>query len=245
MASQNYIVDRGRAPRAVTPKEAHDYRTKGFMNRLGQIAPYGIMAGMGYGAGAGAFGAGAAGGAGGAAGGVPSMPWTLGAGSYGATAPAVTGGGPVAGGFFRSLGKFFGSPGGAELTRLGGDLAGGYLQNRGMNRATDLSANANADTLAWLKAQDARDFAEYEKERTRNWAFEDEDRRYGLEDRAHKYKREGEREGRLAPFRDGAERGYQTLSSLLFNPGQRMSETGPISNAVQRRSLADLMRGSR
>ena len=50
MPSQNYIVDRGKAPRAVTPQEAYDYMNKGFMNRLGQYAPYAIMAGMGYGA---------------------------------------------------------------------------------------------------------------------------------------------------------------------------------------------------
>src|SRR3990167_42675 len=46
MPSQNYIVDRGRAPRAVTAQESDDYMNKGFMNWLGKYAPYGIMAGI-------------------------------------------------------------------------------------------------------------------------------------------------------------------------------------------------------
>lgn len=140
----------------------------------------------------------------------------------------------------KGAGKFLGSPGGAAATSLAGTLIGAGMQNRGANRATDIASRANEDSLAWLKQQDAMDRAEYEKERARAWAFEEEDRRYGLEDRAHKYKREAEREDRLAPFRNGAERGYQTLSGLLFNPGASLPQARPASGATSRR-LSDLV----
>ena len=100
----------------------------------------------------------------------------------------------------------------------------------------------NQQALDLLRKQDERDFAEYLKERERGWRIEDEQLGFAREDRAHKYKREGEREARLTPFRAGAERGYQTLSSLLYNPNQRMVTTPPVSGAVKRHSLADLLR---
>lgn len=153
---------------------------------------------------------------------------------------AGTGAGMGAKGFFSTLGKFFGSPGGSQMTDLAGNLIGAGMQNRSANRAADISGRYNQDALAFLKEQDARDYAEYQKERERGWRYEDEDRRYASEDRAHRYKREGEREGRLAPFRQGAERGYQTLSSLLFNPNQQTAMHAPVGD-VQRRSLADLV----
>ena len=170
--------------------------------------------------------------------------------------PAV--GGALAGigrsGVGKGVGKFFNSPGGAQLTNLAGLLVGSGLESRGANRAADLTARANTDTLAWLKEQDARDRAEYEKEREREWRLTDEDRarKYGYEDidrgrteedRQLKLLREREREGRLAPFRQGAERGYQTLSSLLFNPSQAMGRSVPVGT-TGRASLADLMRSA-
>lgn len=148
--------------------------------------------------------------------------------------PNLAGGSSVAKGLFSTLGKFFGSPGGAQVLDTGGQLLGGVLQARSQGRAADLASQYNQQALDYLKQQDARDFAEYMKERERDWRIADEDR-------AHRYKREGEREGRLAPFRQGAERGYQTLSSLLFNPAQPMAMS-PAVGSVQRRSLADLVR---
>ena len=158
-------------------------------------------------------------------------------------------------GLFKMLGKFFGSPGGAQVTNLAGDLIGASMQQRGQNRAADITSQYNTQALDFLKQQDARDYEQYLKELARTWGIQDEDRRYlaedrgylaedramTKEDRAHKYKREGEREARLQPFRQGAERGYQTLSSLLFNPNQRMVVPPPVSDAVQRRSFAELL----
>lgn len=203
---------------------------------------------------AGAFGGGAAG-ASAASGG--SM-----GGLYGASVPAITpmgvssgvgAGAAAAGGsgmgYFSTLGKFFGSPGGAKAVDFSGNLIGDVMQNRSQNRAADIAGRYNTDALNFLKEQDARDYAEYLKERERDWRFQDQDRGYlaedrtrGEEDRQLKLLREREREGRLAPFRQGAERGYQTLSSLLFNPNQQMARSAPVGN-VQRRSLADLMVG--
>lgn len=150
------------------------------------------------------------------------------------TPTGVSAGGGM-GGFFRTLGRFFGSHGGAAATNLAGNLLGTYMQGRSANRGYDVQDRYNREALDFLKSQDARDFAEYLKERDRDWRVEDEDR-------AHFYKREGEREGRLTPFRAGAERGYQTLSSLLYNPNQRMAMPRPVSGAVQRHRLADLLR---
>ena len=158
---------------------------------------------------------------------------------------AIPGVGPIAGTALmagaKGAGKFFGSPGGAAVTNLAGDLIGAGLQSRSQGHAADLATASNQRALDYLQAQDARDYAEYLKERDRSWKYEDEDRGRGEEDRQLKLLREREREGRLAPFRQGAERGYQTLSSLLFNPQQPMGRSVPVGN-TGRVSLADLMR---
>ena len=213
----------------------------------GGIGRDAVLAGVTYGALSGAGPSASAANAATGANGVPSMPWTLTAGSYGAAAP--TGVNVSRAGLFSTLGRFFGSPGGAQITDLAGGLAGNWLQNRSNNRAADIAGQYNTQALDFLKDQDARDFAEYLREREREWGIEDTDRtrRYGNEDvdraRAEEMRqlglmREREREGRLAPFRQGAARGYQTLSSLLFNPNQQMARAAP----VQRRQLADLLR---
>jgi hypothetical protein len=189
------------------------------------------------------------GGAGGAAG---AMPAAWGFETAGLTGPGAAGmlgtgtaagtGAAVKGGLFSTLGKFFGSPGGAQLTDLAGNLVGAGLQSRAANRGMDLQSQYNQQALEFLKQQDARDYAEYLKERERMWGLENEDRTRAEEDRQLRLLREREREGRLTPFRQGAERGYQTLSSLLFNPNQPMAQTAPVSRATTRRSLADLVR---
>lgn len=162
---------------------------------------------------------------------------------------ASTGGGGSGMGLWSTLGKFFGSPGGSRLVDAAGNIVSNTIQRRGADRAADIAGRYNTDALHFLKEQDARDYAEYLKERARTWGFEDEDRRYGLEDRTRKEEdrqlkllREREREGRLGPFRQGAERGYQTLSSLLYNTNQPMPYGPPVSGATTRR-FSDLMRG--
>lgn len=150
-----------------------------------------------------------------------------------AAAFAIPGVGPVVGSALAGAGKFLGTPGGATLAGLAGDLVGAGLQARGMNRAADITARSNQQAIDLLKEQDARDFAEYLKERDRSWRYEDEDR-------ALQYRREGEREARLTPFRAGAERGYQTLSSLLYDPSQQIAMHPPVGS-VKRRSFADLL----
>lgn len=144
-------------------------------------------------------------------------------------------------GLWGTLGKFFGSPGGQVASNLAGDLIGATLQTRGANRASDIQDRYNREALEFLRSQDARDYAEYLKERERGWRFEEEDRTRGEEDRQLKLLREREREGRLGPFRQGAERGYQTLSGLLLDPNQRLAQSPPVSGATTRR-LSDLMR---
>ena len=184
----------------------------------------------------GAAASGAGGGAGGSLSGLYSAPATI--TSQGVSSGA--GGGGM--GFFGTLGRFFGSPGGAQVTDLAGGLASNWMKNRSQNRASDIQGRYNTDALNYLKEQDARDYQEYLKERERGWRYEDEDRGRSEEMRQLGMLREREREGRLAPFRQGAERGYQTLSSLLYDPNQRMAVSPPVG-AVQRRSLADLVRG--
>lgn len=147
-------------------------------------------------------------------------------------------------GFFPTLGRWLGTATGAQLLNTGGQLAAGYLQNRASNRAAQLQQQANADALAYLKEQDARDFAEYQKERERGWRYEDEDRGRKEEDRQLLLLREREREGRLAPFRDGAATGYKTLSSLLMPlPNGRIGMPMPVSPAARPVRLADLVGG--
>lgn len=145
-------------------------------------------------------------------------------------------------GLFSTIGKFFGSPGGGRVIDAAGNLVGLSMQNRANNRAADIASQYNTQALDFLKSQDARDFAEYLKERDRNWGLQDVDRARAEEMRQLQLQREREREGRLAPFRQGAERGYQTLSSLLFNADQPMAMSPPVSGATTRR-LSDLMRG--
>lgn len=144
-------------------------------------------------------------------------------------------------GFFSSLGKFFGGPGGSQITDLAGNVLGAGMQARSNNRATDLATQANTQALDFLKQQDARDYQDYLKERERGWRVQDEDRGRAEEMRQLTLQRDREREGRLTPFRQGAERGYQTLSSLLFNPQQSMAQSLPVGR-TGRASLADLVR---
>lgn len=126
----------------------------------------------------------------------------------------------------------------------GTNLIGAHMASTAAGRAAALQQQANAESLAFLKEQDARDFAEYLKERGRIWGNEDVDRARAEEDRQLKLKREGEREGRLAPFREGAADGYKTLAGLLRPPVAGMVSYGPpVSNATTRGSLADLLRG--
>jgi len=156
-----------------------------------------------------------------------------------AVAPSVTGTGAttVAGkGLFSSLGKYFGSAAGAATVDAAGNLIGAGLQARSNNRASDLQSQYNQQALEFLKQQDARDFAEYMKERDRDLRMQDEDR-------SRTMRFQDERETRLAPFRANAAQGHQTLSSLLFNPNQRMAQPAPVSGATTRRprQLADLV----
>lgn len=137
--------------------------------------------------------------------------------------------------FWKGLGKFFGSVGGAAVTGLAGNLIGAGLQSRSQNKASNIASLYNRNALNFLEAQDARDFAEYLKERDRDWRYQDEDR-------ALKFTREREREGRLTPFRQDAHRGYQTLSGLLLDGTQTLPRPPAVSNAVRRVSLADLVR---
>lgn len=152
------------------------------------------------------------------------------------------------GGLFSTLGKFFGSPAGSLITDATSRGIGAWLQNRSTNRALDTQSRYNTDALDYLKAQDARELAEYLKERERDWRYQDEDRSLRDVDRTRAEEmrqllllREREREGRLAPFRQGAERGYQTLSSLMFDPSQRIDYPAP-ANPAMRRTLSGLLR---
>lgn len=158
---------------------------------------------------------------------------------YGVVAPLAV---SAATGLFKTLGKFFGSPGGSAVTNLAGNVIGAGLQSRGTNRAADLASLYNTQALDFLKSQDARDFAEYLKERDRNWGLQDQDRGRAEEMRQLAMLRDREREGRLVPFRQNAAQGYETLSSLLFNADQPMAMPPPVSGATTRR-LSDLMRG--
>lgn len=147
------------------------------------------------------------------------------------------------GGFFHSLGHFFNSPGGQLATDLAGKVAGNVLDNRATNHGLDLQNQYNTDALNFLKTQDARDYAEYLKERDRTWAQTDVDRQRAEEDRQLKLLREGQREGRLAPFRDGAANGYKALSSLLTLPQGGGVYYPPSVGPARAPQLADLLRG--
>lgn len=119
----------------------------------------------------------------------------------------------------------------------GTNLIGAKMQTNANNRALAMQNASNADSLAFLKEQDARDHAEYLAERQRLWGNEDVDRARAEEGRQLLLKREGEREGRLTPFREGAANGYKQLSSLLTMPPEG------ITYRPQRPQLADLVRG--
>lgn len=100
----------------------------------------------------------------------------------------------------------------------GTNLIGNAMAARAANRAQQTQADSSAASLAFLKEQDARDYAEYLKERDRLWGHEDTDRMRAEEMRQLGLQREREREARLTPFRDGAANGYRQLSSLLTMP---------------------------
>lgn len=199
-----------------------------------------VGAGTGAGAGMGAYAAPAALASQGVSAGIPAAGAAAGGAGTVAGATSAAGGG---GGYFRTVGQWLNTNAGAEGVRVGGQLVGGYLQNRALNKAGELQANATRESLEFLKAQDARDFAEYLKERDRQWGHENEDRVRAEEMRQLQLLREREREARLAPFRDGAAQGYKSLASLLTLPeGGGVRYAAPISPAA-RPVLADLVRG--
>lgn len=175
---------------------------------------------------AGAFGGGAAAGAAGAGTGVGTGT----AAGVGAGAAGVAG---AAGGFWTPATIGLLSTG----IGAGTNLIGAKMQTNANNRALAMQNASNADSLAFLKEQDARDHAEYLAERQRLWGNEDVDRAHAEEGRQLLLKREGEREGRLTPFREGAANGYKQLSSLLTVPPEG------ITYRPQRPQLADLVRG--
>ncbi len=163
-----------------------------------------------------------------------------------AVPPAVTAAGT--GGAVAATSAGFWSPSTLGLIgtgiNAGTNLIGAKMASTAAGRAAALQQQANAESLAFLKEQDARDYAEYLKERDRLWGHEDVDRTRTEEDRQLKLLREREREGRLAPFREGAADGYKTLAGLLRPPVAGMVSYGPpVSNATTRGSLADLLRG--
>lgn len=175
--------------------------------------------------------------------GIPTTAAYLGAGvpyapaAAAATTAATAGGESVAkAGYFSRIGEWLGSPKGQAITDLAGQGVSAYLQNRGANRALDAQSQYNTQALDYLKEQDARDFAEYLKERERDWKHQDEDR-------GRRIRFEDEREGRLAPFREGASAGYKNLASLLTLDNGRVGMPVPVSQAARPVTLADLLRG--
>lgn len=102
-----------------------------------------------------------------AATGVTSSAIPVGTGAtVGGVTGAVTGGGSAAGasgmGFFSSLGKFLGSPGGQAVTDLGGRVVTGAIQSRAQNRATDAQTRATDAALAFEREVYENDRRDYE-----------------------------------------------------------------------------------
>lgn len=186
------------------------------------LAPAAMVGGSALGALGGAGGGAGAGAAGGV---LPSSQIPAVAGSvFQAGVGAVPAGGAgVASSFWKSPWLI------SEIIGGGKDLLGAGIQARSNNRASDTAMQANAESLAFLKEQDARDFAEYQKERERLWRLQDEDR--SLE-----RSRFDAREGRLTPYRDFGAQGVKNLAGLLTVP------TGGVLYHPPNRSLAGLLR---
>ena len=119
----------------------------------------------------------------------------------------------------------------------GTSLLGGKMQSNAASRAQQASEKANAGALEFEKARDKRDYEQYMRELDRAWRIQDEDRGRGEEMRQLSLLRDREREGRLAPFRQGAERGYQALSSLLTLPEGGMQYAAPVGNTGRLKDL--------
>lgn len=162
------------------------------------VLPFGLMYGGGLGAQALAPAAGAVAGGAGAAAGTTAAATTA--------ASAV----PAAAGFWSptTIGLLNAGIG------TGTQLIGAGMQSRAANRAAQMQQQSNAETLAFLREQDAKDRAQYGEERTRLWSQQDVDRARAEENRQLLMQREREREGRLAPFRrdSGA---YRRLADLV------------------------------
>lgn len=150
------IVDGQGHVRYVSPQEAADYRTKGFLNRVGQIAPYGIMGLMGYGALTG--GTGTIAGLRAASGGIQPGLITNTAPSLG-EAVAPTGASMKFG--LGSLAKFFDSRGGTAAIDAGSNLIGSRMQIGAANRAADIQSQYANRALDWSQQQYGRARDEY------------------------------------------------------------------------------------
>ena len=125
-------------------------------------------------------------------------------------------------GLWSTIGKFFGSPGGAQVTDLAGNLIGAGLQTRAANRAADQEDRYLQRAMDYQEEQDrlARDM--YLEERGRGWAREDA------------------RDARLQPYQAQGTRGLNTLASLLLDPNAKLARAQPFPS-VQRRTLKDLL----
>lgn len=167
---------------------------------------------------------------------VKAMPWLVGAGIAGPhlaslLLPALSGGAAAAPAAASAAGSTaattavapsaasgFWSPTTIGLLNAGigagTQLLGAGLQSKAANRAAQMQQQSNAETLAFLREQDAKDRAQYGEERTRLWGQQDVDRARAEENRQLLMQREREREARLAPFRrdSGA---YRRLADLV------------------------------
>ncbi|HYE92386.1 MAG TPA: hypothetical protein VEA38_15260 [Terriglobales bacterium] len=146
------------------------------------------------------------------------------AGAPAATTATAAGTGAEAAATGAGMATSFWNPNTLKLLELGvgagTNLWSNRTANRAAQRAMDAELASNAETLAYLRERDARGDSQYMEERGRRWTQEDEDRAMFREDRAHRYKREGEREGRLAPLR-GDSGAYRTLRDLTQYPISR------------------------
>ena len=147
----------------------------------------------------------------------------------------------------------FWSPSTLALLNLGVSTGASLLstsrQVNAARRAGEIESQSNAETLAWLKEQDARDRAQYGEEYARRSRVEDEILRREQEDRTRRYgiedvdrARLDAREARLAPFREGAAAGSRTLAALLRPSGPGPGTTTAMPMRPQASTYADYMR---
>lgn len=146
---------------------------------------------------------------------------------------AIPGVGPAVGAGLKGLGV----AGAVAGIGAGTQLLGAKMQSSAAGKAAEQMQQYNQQALDFLKAQDARDFAEYEKERARLWGQQDIDRQRAEEDRQTGIGRFNAKEGRLTPYRDFGQQGVKNLSSLLTIP-----QGGVMYQGAPRR-LADLVQG--